>query len=253
MEMYIDYEKKPNYTTKGFLACLTSFMSKEYNLWRVFNQTGQITPEGVESGRIYFILEDKSEEINRSIILQKTKKTLSNFLGNEKIFPGITIKQQSKPYTLSVRKWEETLQKDYLRQARSKGNIVNDIFISYAEKDYIDAARLGSFFKAKGLTCFIAKDNITAGQNWPDEIRKGLRTCLEMCVLWTKNSCSSLWVSKEVGAAWMVGVPITWIRKGVDTKDLPDEGKQIQSIEIANTKGLNKYIERIISEKKKMI
>ncbi len=79
-----------------------------------------------------------------------------------------------------------------------------DLFISYSHKDGGVARDLIAKLEKVGLKCFIAEQDIRAGELWEPRIRKALTKAKKVLLILTPRSKNSLWVAAEAGAAWVL-------------------------------------------------
>lgn len=77
-----------------------------------------------------------------------------------------------------------------------------DLFVSYSHEDSAIAKGLVSRFEKAGLRCFIAEQDIAAGELWEPRIRKAILDAKRIFLLITPRSKNSPWIAAEAGAAW---------------------------------------------------
>jgi type 1 glutamine amidotransferase len=114
-----------------------------------------------------------------------------------------------------------------------------DIFISYSSANQVEADQFDAQAKKKGLRCFLASRELSGGDRWDERIRKALISSRELCVLISKASLKSEWVTTECGAAWALNKWLTPILLDVVAEKLPDRLKQRQAIKLSD---LPKYL-----------
>ncbi|WP_295115375.1 toll/interleukin-1 receptor domain-containing protein [uncultured Methanobrevibacter sp.] len=78
-----------------------------------------------------------------------------------------------------------------------------DIFISYSSSDQEIAEGICSHFEKNGLSCWIAPRNVRPGENYAEEIMLGLENAKIVVLVFSKNSQSSKYVTKEIQKAYI--------------------------------------------------
>jgi TIR domain-containing protein len=116
------------------------------------------------------------------------------------------------------------------------------VFLSYSEADRELANEIYQGFQEGGIDCYMARHNLSPGDVWPDELRKNLRSCLEFVVLLTRNSASSPWVQKEVGAAWAFNLNITPAIVQLTPAEAAHLLGDRQSVDVSTTEGKKQLI-----------
>ena len=122
---------------------------------------------------------------------------------------------------------------------------VHDLFISYTEADASSAKEIKRRASQKGIKAYLAKEELKYGRPWKDDIRKALRSSREMCVLVTKKSLGSEWVTTEWGAAWALDLPLTPILLDCTEDDLPDRLRDVQCLMFSD---LDRYLDELADE-----
>ena len=77
----------------------------------------------------------------------------------------------------------------------------HQVFISYSTKDTTQAEWVRKILENNGITCWIAPRNIPGGSNYAREIPPAIRECQVFVLMLSRNSESSIWVSKELDLA----------------------------------------------------
>ncbi len=77
------------------------------------------------------------------------------------------------------------------------------IFISYSNNDYEKASRVHSMFKDVGIECFLARDDIKAGNSWNPEILNKLMNSNFFVLILSENFISSSWCNQEASIAFL--------------------------------------------------
>lgn len=88
-----------------------------------------------------------------------------------------------------------------------------DVFISHADEDKKIAREIGDVLeKVKGLTVFVAHDDLDIGINWKSDLVKRINECDAFVILLTKNFHSAEWTEQEIGLAQAFKKPMYPIR-----------------------------------------
>jgi hypothetical protein len=83
--------------------------------------------------------------------------------------------------------------------------MANDIFISYSRRDLEFVERLAFDLNEKVSRVWFDKSDIQVGQQWRDEIRKGIDNCVAMVFVISPDSVASIHVKYEVDLAIELG------------------------------------------------
>ncbi len=75
------------------------------------------------------------------------------------------------------------------------------VFISYCTKDGNKPFEICEYLENKGIKCWIAPRNITAGQSYPSEIMKGIKSCSAFLILTSSHTNNSEHVLNELEIA----------------------------------------------------
>jgi TIR domain len=81
-------------------------------------------------------------------------------------------------------------------------------FVSHSSKDSAAAAELCTALEARGVPCWIAPRDVTAGAEYADEIMRGIERSATMVVLVSQHSNGSSHVLREIEQAVRLGKPI---------------------------------------------
>lgn len=81
-----------------------------------------------------------------------------------------------------------------------RGDVVADIFVSYAREDTESAERLARTLEGFGWTVFWDR-SIPTGERWQDVLEAELSRASTVIVLWSVDSVSSRWVNAEAAEA----------------------------------------------------
>lgn len=108
--------------------------------------------------------------------------------------------------------------------ASPKGNEKNTVwlsgkkkaFISHLARDKEKASKIQHFLLRKGVSAFVAHEDIEPAQDWQDSIEIALRTMDYMVALITPGFSSSVWTSQEIGFALGQDKKIITVKIGED-------------------------------------
>jgi uncharacterized protein YjbI with pentapeptide repeats len=75
-------------------------------------------------------------------------------------------------------------------------------FISYSSKDQEFANRLYSDLQAKGVTCWLATEDLKTGDRFPEQIEASIHRSEKLLIILSESSVNSRWVEREVRAAF---------------------------------------------------
>jgi TIR domain len=90
------------------------------------------------------------------------------------------------------------------------------LFVSHHHTIRAQAAKLKGVLARRGVSAFVARDDIEPTAEWQAEIERALRTCQALVALLTKEFHPSNWTDQEVGAAFGRGVLILPVALGVN-------------------------------------
>ena len=98
----------------------------------------------------------------------------------------------------------------------------NDVFISYARKDYVDehnriipnniVSRVQHALRDAGISYWIDEEGLQAGDTFPVKIAQQIEHCQVFLFISTKNSNQSPWVVNEIATAHNYHKPIIPLR-----------------------------------------
>lgn len=77
----------------------------------------------------------------------------------------------------------------------------HDVFISYSSIDIEFADRIRELLQSKGVSCWMAPDSITYGDDYTSSIPYGIGNCRVFILLLSEHSMQSEWVPKELDSA----------------------------------------------------
>jgi hypothetical protein len=120
------------------------------------------------------------------------------------------------------------------------------VFISYASRDEGIALEFTMLLERAGVVTFCAKNDLKAGDDWQESIRRALKDCSEIVFLVAPESVQSDWVLMELGAAWVLDKRITPILLYGTPDVLPDAVKRFQCVSVQSAGGWNTVIQHIV-------
>jgi hypothetical protein len=91
---------------------------------------------------------------------------------------------------------------------------IYDAFVSFSTADFLPASNLALTLENQGTRCFLANTSISAGSLWNDELRVALKASRRLVLVASGQAAESSWVLSEIGAAWMLGLPIIVVPTG---------------------------------------
>jgi hypothetical protein len=91
---------------------------------------------------------------------------------------------------------------------------IYDAFVSFSTADFLSASNLALTLEKQGARCFLANTSISAGSLWNDELRVALKASRRLVLVASGQAAESSWVLSEIGAAWMLGLPIIVVPTG---------------------------------------
>ena len=75
----------------------------------------------------------------------------------------------------------------------------NSIFIIYASEDVESAIQLYNDLKSSGFNPWLDKKSILQGQNWDNKIKKAIKTCMYIIILFSSNLVDKIiYIQKEI-------------------------------------------------------
>jgi len=74
------------------------------------------------------------------------------------------------------------------------------VFVSYAQKDMVEARRILEALEQAGLSVF-RETSLAAGVSWADDVRHQIDTAKCVVVLWSQAAAESHFVQQEVAQA----------------------------------------------------
>jgi hypothetical protein len=87
-----------------------------------------------------------------------------------------------------------------------------DVFISHSSRDKPIADAVCATLEANEIRCWIAPRDIQAGQDWPEQIMRGLSQCRVAVLVFSGNSNQSDQVHREIHHAFSLGITVIPLR-----------------------------------------
>ncbi len=115
--------------------------------------------------------------------------------------------------------------RDLLNDLQANAPQNKDIFISYSHEDKKFVKNLAENLAKNGNKVWWDFDALKGGQDWQNEIEKGINKCKNFLIVLTSDSMESEWVANEIAFAQQKGkriiplrlkecdIPIALIRK----------------------------------------
>jgi TIR domain len=158
---------------------------------------------------LFASVESKLQEVEKGICSKVTTicRDLSNdHIGSVTITPltskSASIGPRPKPADAEVRHiWEDG---------------VFRLFLSHVSAHKVAVAKLKSELQVRGISAFVAHEDITPSHEWQSEIELALRSMHALAALLTPDFHPSNWTDQEVGFALGKGVLVVPVRLGCD-------------------------------------
>ncbi len=90
--------------------------------------------------------------------------------------------------------------------------MAHDAFISYSSKDQTVANAIRDALATMGIICWMASDDITPGQSYPDALATGIRGSRALILVYSRHANESKHVPREVERAVDLDIPIVSFR-----------------------------------------
>jgi len=90
--------------------------------------------------------------------------------------------------------------------------MLHEVFISYSMHDKNVADSICRLFEKKGIQCWIAPRDVEPGKEWPEVIVDAIEACRVLVLVLSFASNNSPQVSREVGRAASLGIPLIAFR-----------------------------------------
>ncbi len=90
------------------------------------------------------------------------------------------------------------------------------VFVSHLTAHKAEAATLQQCLGFRGMSCFVAHNDINPTAEWQTEIEAALATCDLLVALIHPDFVKSAWCDQEIGYALGRGVPVFTVRCGAD-------------------------------------
>ncbi len=80
--------------------------------------------------------------------------------------------------------------------------------MSYAHENKALAGKVKQIIEAKGVSAFLAHEDLEVSEDWGAEILRRLDTCSALIAIVTEKFMGSVWANQEVGIGIDKGLPI---------------------------------------------
>jgi hypothetical protein len=120
------------------------------------------------------------------------------------------------------------------------------IFISHASEDSEIAKEFASMFEKRRIESFVANFNVFAGADWNNQVKEEIYKSDELLLILSPDAMKSNWVLIEVGAAWILGKPITPAVMYTDLNTVPEPIKKFQAKPILTNSQRESVVDNIV-------
>jgi hypothetical protein len=214
-------------TSCGFIDHVLSALKEDFSIWGLSNVSYMYARES-EVGVTNVIAYDKTDlqGIRSNHDREHMIKEKVNLTTLSSVMPAVTgVTVDCYPL--------DTLQANVSREpsvpiVATRSSKVFDVFISYSSHNEAEALKLESLLQEGGLRVFRDQKDLALGQLFSDELRKSMLQSKEILILCSKRSLGSDWVKKELGAAWIMNIPVTPVLLNLEWEELPGELKAIK-------------------------
>lgn len=138
--------------------------------------------------------------------------------------------------------WHKIELEEEFKRMKQAEQFFYDVFLSYSEKDHMQAQVIHEKLVKAGARVFMAPKSLRAGDDFADKIRKSLTGSSELWVILSPSSLNSEWVTTEWGAAWVLQKLIVPILFRCDIPQLPERLRKFHCIDVG-------ALDEFISEK----
>ncbi len=247
-KLSIFYERKGvvSSTTRGLLNLIINKLGSGIKIWMSYNQLYECR-ENYGSGRINLFIETPKQFNDQNTFMDNLKLAVTRINDEDKpkdlkhiqFWPKI-----SPIYPNYIRKHFK-MQREYL-QKRKK-----DVFISYSSRDNEYAERIRVKLEKYGLTVFKADKEMIAGDLFNMKIREGLNQCREVCLLYSRNSENSSYVTTEWGAAWFMEKKIVTMYLDMTEKEALQSDQRLSQTQMMrfDSEKLPDYCESVLQRR----
>lgn len=158
----------------------------------------------------YSLIEPRTQKIEKDIL---SKLSFVNRQANGNQITSIVISPRS-PFDTMTPHVEVNEQKSE-RIWSSKGM---RLFLSHLATDKLKVSALKEHLKTRGVSAFVAHEDITPSLEWRDEIELALQTMDALVALITPGFHDSQWTDQEIGWALGRGLLVLPVRLGIDPR-----------------------------------
>ena len=208
----------PPPTSRGLTYFVMEKLADAFRVLAINNQSLLYSLDS-EMGRMYLVLRD---QISRTIT--EREATLRATICTENLPEHLNhiTKVDLDCYRLSVLERVEEIEAE--RPTTKKF----DIFLTYAREDERYAEQIETLLEQNEVRVF--RDNkLETGVRFDDELRTKLLESIEVVVLCSPQSVRRDWVTRELGAAWVLQMKVNNVVLHMQREDLPEGMKEFQS------------------------
>lgn len=127
--------------------------------------------------------------------------------------------------------WHKIEMEEEFKRVKQAAKFQYDVFLSYSERDHLQAQTVHEKLERAGATVFMAPKALSAGDDFAENIRKSLVGAQELWVIVSPSSLNSEWVTTEWGAAWVLEKRTIPILFRCDIPQLPERLRRFHCID----------------------
>lgn len=158
----------------------------------------------------YSLIEPRAQKIEKDIL---SKLSFANRQVNGNQITSIVISPRSPDISMTPNL--EVIEKESERIWPSKGM---RLFLSHLATDKLKVSALKEQLRSRGISAFVAHEDITPSLQWRDEIELALQTMDALVALITPGFHDSQWTDQEIGWALGRGLLVLPVRLGMDPR-----------------------------------
>ena len=232
LQFQFHYPVLPSSIISRFIVRMNPFISKN-TVWRagvVLNLEGSraLVKADTEDRRIYISVQNGNPRLALSAIRNQLKsihETISGLEASEKVpIPGhpeippldyehlVTLENLGEETYIPEGLGERINVRDLLNGLQVNAPQNSDIFISYSHNDKAFVKKLAGNLAKDERKVWWDFDALKGGQDWQNEIEKGISKCKNFLVVLTPDAMKSEWVANEIAFAQQKGKRIIPLR-----------------------------------------
>lgn len=236
----------------GIIHSITQRL-ENYSIWQSYNYTINSSSD-YDKGNLVFLVENitsigkKSEDgRSKNSYLEEAETDIQRIITEAK-FENISFEHPvviPLPEPLAVK---SNLQNEF--DQRERKDYKYDVFISYShnesDKKFVDD--LVNLFREHHLVPHVDRNVFKFGETIDSTLLANILNSREMCVVVTKDSVLSEWVTTEWGAAWVLGKNLVPIILKADFQ-IPDRLKKRYYVNGDSPSELKAYAKQLVDAK----